>query len=188
MAEYRVEINRRFTAAFPSVGLPAYVAALQSQVYGLPDGLPEQDYGKSLLGNPLWDRVRIRTRSGLEYTFPNDPLIDAYLNKKVTETEVFGGQSVIEAAGLKSTQFRIRGVLWNNDGTYPEEQLSDLLEVFREDSEIEILSSRYFNYLGIGNLIIESLGLRAVEGFSDSQAFMISVRETKPIALSIFQS
>jgi len=187
MAEYRVEINRRFTAAFPSVGLPAYVAALQSELYKLPDGLPQQDFGKSQLGTPLWDKIIVRVLStGFEYEFPNDPLVDAYLRKKQTETEVFGGQSVIEAAGLRATQFRMRGVLWANDGTYPEEQLADLLEVFREDTELEIISSRYFNYLGINTLFINDLSMRAVEGFSDSQAFVISARETKPIELSIF--
>lgn len=190
MAEYRVEVNRRFTGAFPSVGLPVYFGAFQSERYGLPDGLPESEsYGTSPLGTPLWDAITVRVLStGLEYTFPNDPLIDAYLRKKETQTEVFGGKSVIESAGLKATQFRLRGVLWEDNGSYPEEQLSELLEVFLEDTELEVVSSRYFNYLGITNLFISDLSMRAVEGYSDSQGFVISARETRDIELSIFET
>lgn len=135
----------------------------------------------------MWDNIEIKTLSDdpIEYTFPNDPLVEPSFQKKMVETEIFGGQSVIEAAGSKSTTFRIRGILWNNDGQYPEDQLSRLLEVFREETEVEIVSSRLFLYINIKTLFIESLSLPAIEGYSDSQPFVIYARETKPVELSI---
>lgn len=194
--EYRVELIKRYSAAFPS--LAKYLVGMASLTtgnayepdYELSEEIPtEPDYGKSrLANNPLWDSIQVRSEDGVEYTFENDPLVDAYLQKKATETEIFGGVSVIEASGAKAGEFRIRGMLWDRSGQYPESQLSDLLEIFREDGEVQVVQSRYFLYMGIDTLYVESLALPAIEGYSDSQPFVITVRETRPVTLNILET
>ncbi|WP_420581938.1 DUF6046 domain-containing protein [Reichenbachiella sp.] len=197
MAEYQVEITKRFLAAFPSNGLIGYAAGVNSGIYknlpfserqGIFQG-QDAPFGKSKFGTPLWDSIKIKTLEDdpVEYTFPNDPMVDPSFQKKKTETEIFGGQSVIEAAGSKATAFKIKGILWNNDGQYPEDQLAELLEVYQPDTEIEVISSRMFLYFNIDRLFIESLSLPAIEGYSDSQPFVIYARETRPVELSIFE-
>lgn len=201
MAEYRVELSRRLLAAFPSIGIYLPITN-RSMIYepdyevDLPSGLPNSDaetYGKSPFGSAYWDNIIVRTipadpeEDAERYEFPNDPLVDCYLRKKITETDVYGGASVVEMSGLQGGEFRMRGVLWNNDGEFPEDQLSDLLTVFRQDAELEIISSRLFGMLNITSLVIESVGLPAIEGFSDSQPFVIQARETRSIELAIYE-
>ena len=203
MAEYRVELTRRLLAAFPNLGSVGYLIGLNAQ--NLPDRSPyedssdlllnldAEDFGKSPFNTAHWDKISVQIlpadpeEESERYEFPNDPLVDVFMRRKITETEVYGGPSVVEMSGLQCSEFRIRGVLWNNDGQYPEDQLADLLNVFRQDAEIEVISSRYFGLLNITSLVIESVGLPAIEGYSDSQPFVIQARETRPIVLDLRQ-
>ena len=100
----------------------------------LRDGLENPEESKlSLLKTPLWDEVVIRPFGvdSKKYTFPNDPLVEVHFSKNITETQIAGGGSIIEMQGSNTASFRLRGVLWANDGKYPQEQLEGLMEVFQ---------------------------------------------------------
>lgn len=191
--EYQVKLdyNRRLTRAFPSLGIIGYARHMKIGQEDLNNFFQKDiaEFGKSLLGNPYWDQITLESISvgeePLIYQFPNDPIVDVFMTKKVTETEIFGGKSVIEESGYKSAQFRIRGVLWNNDQQYPEDQLADLLEIFREKGEVNVVSSRFFSMLNIQSLFIESISLPGIEGFSDSQPFVITCREVQNVILDL---
>lgn len=198
MADYNVELNRRITAAFPALGVyrvpprqPSPYQADYNEVQ-LPDGYSDSaDYGRSTFGTPFWDDISLSTvpvAAGEDievFTFPNDPLVSVQLRNKITETEVFGGNSVIEMSpGQEAASISLRGVLWNNDGRYPEDQFTDLLNIFRAGRELAVGSgSRLFGLLNIGRIVVERLSLPAIEGLSDSQPFSISARESQDIIL-----
>jgi len=211
MANYKVELNKRLLASFPSLGI--YIPNLRyhseflettqrivpnedrkrpyERDYGdieISEGLDLREEGQlSLLNTPLWDVVKVRTLGDtpVQYEFPNDPILDVQLAKKVTETEIAGGASIIEMQGNKAADFRFRGVLWANDGYYPKTQLEQLLEVFRENEEIEVEESKYFGMLGINTLVCVNLSLPGIEGYEDSQPFVLTMKETSQVELTV---
>lgn len=149
--------------------------------------------GALLQGQPF-DEIKVKTEPVsssvpvIEYAFPYDPLVDVNYVKKVNETEVFGGASVVEMAGTKEADIRIRGVLWNDQGLYPSDQLEELLAVFQEDSALEVVASKLFLYHSISSIYIKSISLPALEGFRDTQPFVIEAREIVPVELEIFEA
>jgi hypothetical protein len=191
MAQFTIEISARIGAAFgirTGVYIPQSEAAL---IY-------EPDYSKSeilpgaLLQNQPFDEIKVVTvpigdEAAINYTFPFDPLVDINYVKKVTETEVFGGASVVEMAGAKEADIRFRGVLWNKDGYFPDAQLEELLAVFREDTYLDVVSSSLFLHHGINSLYIKSVMLPALEGYRDTQPFIITAREIVPVELELFE-
>ena len=89
--------------------------------------------------------------------------------------------------GINPASITIRGVLWSDDGSYPEQDLSELLTVFRENTVLEV-SSRLFNFHSIGSIYVKSLSTPALEGFVDTQPFTIQASEIKPVKLTITEN
>ncbi|MDX2304608.1 MAG: DUF6046 domain-containing protein [Microscillaceae bacterium] len=201
MAELEVRLRERILSSFRVAG----------KRYLLPDSktlerqraiLGEQSYkpdssqitvfqrdvvpASSVFGTPLFDSIRI-LGDGVDYTFQHDPLVDFTRTKKITETVLNDGNSVIEVAGVQPIDIRIQGVLWNPSGGFPDEELSELIRIFEEDTTLDVVS-RLFNYHQVTSIYIKSLDTPALEGFEDTQPFVISARSIKPASLVILEN
>ncbi|MEH0154680.1 DUF6046 domain-containing protein [Limibacter armeniacum] len=147
----------------------------------------EVRYRSSTFGTPLFDRIALATSGGNTYSFQTDPLLELQYRKKITETPVNGSESVVEMSGMEAIDITIRGVLWNPDGNYPEKELKRLLGMVKENAVLDC-SSYLLSLHGIDNLIIRSLSLPALEGYEDSQPFVISARSIKSAELEILET
>lgn len=203
--EYKVpKLRERILAAFPSLGAyGGYVVGqkttpgelkenISDSLLNLKNEIARKGFKGSPIGNnPYWDVIDLEYTnddgSVEKYTFPNDPIVSCSLVKKLTKTEIFGGISVVETSGNDNAEFVIRGVLWNNDLLYPEQQVADLLDMFREGREVIVKSSEYFNIYGVSRLIMKTLNMPGIEGFSDSQPFVITCEELRTVTLNILE-
>ncbi len=191
MAQFTIEVSARFEAAFGRPGI--YIPQSESALNYDPDYSSSEVLPGALLDGKVFDTIQVRTvpvsdDPVIEYTFPHDPLVDVVYMKKLNETAVFGGASVVEMAGAKEADIRFRGVLWNSQGYFPDAQLEELLSVFREDTYLDVVSSKLFLHHGINSLYIKSISLPALEGFRDTQPFIITAREIEPLELELFES
>ena len=206
MAQIRVEINvkKRIKEAFGIVGdrfgIPdakslQRLKALQKTdqrisgngVNVLRGELVEPvDTKYSPFGTPLFDSIQV-VNQNIDYTFQYDPLVDFRRTKKITETALNNGDVVIETAGVEPIDITIRGVLWNPDGTFPEQELAELIRVFEENAVLDVVS-RMFNYHQINSIYIKGLDTPALEGYPDTQPFVITARSVKAASLIISQN
>jgi hypothetical protein len=142
----------------------------------------------SVFGTPLFDEIELQSyNGGLLYAFDYDPIVDLRRRKKTTETVLSSGDSVIEVAGVEPVDITIRGVLWNPAGSFPERELSRLIQVFETDTVFKVVS-RLFNYHRISHIYIKELDTPALEGYEDTQPFVITARSIKPFSLIIQQN
>ena len=196
--EYKIEYQRRFTEVLRNINPGIYLPIVGKYEKYNPDysdvtvfdgSLSNDDYGTSPLNTPYWDQIKLKTDGDepIEYRFPNDPMVDFSQQKKFAETKIFGGGNIIESAGLKDPEIRIIGVLWDNTRNFPESQLIDLLEVFREGTSLKVESSRYFLHYGISDIFIKSLKTHGVPGFPDSEYFVIHAKGIQPVELEMFE-
>lgn len=143
----------------------------------------------SIIGTPFFDVVQfpeLLDSQGNVYAFPNDPLIDLFHSKNIVETPIQGGEAVVEMISTNAVGLRIRGILWNGNGVYPEDQVRDLLNIFHKDNILEV-NSRILEMNGIKSMVIASCELVAIEGYEDTQPFMIEARSHKPVELLILE-
>ena len=193
MANYTFDYKKRLKAAFYDTKYIAsgFAGDLIRGSKPKPENNPYEN-SESLKvrnsGNPVFDQIDIKsTDSNLVYSFKYDPLLDISYSKVITETKTSKGRAVVEYAGISPASVTIRGVLWNPEGSYPGEDLEELLEVFREEAVLEV-SSKLFGLHQITSIYIKSLATPALEGFEDTQPFTIQARSIEPVSLVITEN
>lgn len=136
----------------------------------------------------FFDRIQFFSQRELIYEFPIDPMVDVSFSKRIKETEIVHQEritgTVTEIISQGSPQVTIRGMLIGENGKYPYEELERLQALYERNESLEV-SSRYFNALGIQNLVIKSLDHIRTEGYPDMHGFRIQARGDEPIELLI---
>jgi hypothetical protein len=139
--------------------------------------------GVSLIGTPFFDTIEVV--APLSFRFPNDPIVDLEFGKSIVRTEIQGGQDVVELISQRSPAIRMRGICWQNDDQYPEDQVQQIMNVFRTDAVLNVSSYLLSTVFGITQLYIEGISWPAVPGYYDSQAFEIRAMGYEPVELII---
>jgi hypothetical protein len=192
---YQLEIKDRYIDrlqnSFPTINIPRVVRSLPTYVAAVPGESRRGgrfENGRSLFNTPYWDTVTLESEVNNEvefYTFQNDPLVDGYFKKQISETVIYEGKSVIEATSSKAAEFRIRGLIWNNDNEYPEDQVRQLYKFFDNAKDVRVVSSRFFDLFDIENIVFETMQTPAIVGYSDCQPYVITCREARDITLEL---
>ncbi len=124
---------------------------------------------------------------GVNYTFPNDPLLNFDFGKNILETPLQGGDEVVEYIGSSPVELNLVGLLFDGTGIYPEEQLKELYRAFKENARLKI-DSRLCNLYGIKEVVVKGLSVPKLEGYEDTQPFTLTLRSHKAIELIILEN
>ena len=145
----------------------------------------------SPIGTPIYDRFNFSV-NGLNYQFVLPPLVDLRMEKRVSVTPVndndfdpenISGGEVVESWGSGAWDITMRGILVDMvNHNRPLNQLKGLVEVFKENATFEV-SSRLFNAVGISNMYVKTIELPGMEGFKDTQPYVITARSYVPAEL-----
>ncbi len=103
------------------------------------------------------------------------PLVDFKRAKHVVTTDVDrSNHTVIENFGNKAYKFSMRGLLIDmNEHHYPEQQLKEVHDMFRQNGTYKIASDIFKN-LEIYEVFFDNIKFDFVEGFVDTVKFKIS--------------
>jgi hypothetical protein len=151
----------------------------------------------SALGTPIFDRIvfSIPDANGQsrDYQLALPPLIDLRSSKRIAVTPIndndfavdnITGGEVVESWGNAPWDISMRGILVDMvNHKRPLDQVRQLVEVFKANSIIQVSTSRLFNTVGIRNLYITNIDLPGIEGFLDTQPYVITAKSYVPAEL-----
>lgn len=207
---YTVEIlANRFGAAFGNAAFNALLGGFRvdpklpaapspgTSNLSLPTPYLEDDVvEQSKMGTPFFDKFIFRNGTK-SYQFEIPPMVDLSMGKRVTTTKInnaivdgreIGGGEVIESMGNEAWDITFRGLLIDMDNhRRPLDQMRDLKDIVRINDVLDCRDSKVFNALGIDRIYIKSNGLKfpPLEGYQDTQPFIIEARSYVPVELEI---
>jgi hypothetical protein len=198
MAKYTIDIAERKVAAFGSNFFNNITDRLLGLGYVIPEGYEEKDEPEIIQldytdanGNPI------------SYELPHIVACDPQLSKSVkittvnditgrverkdnSKTNFIGGGEVIESWGNKGWDLTLRGLIVDmKNHNRPFDLITDFVNAIRENTIYEVRSSNLFNALGIGRIYITNVSLPTLEGFKDTQPYVITARSYVPAVLEI---
>jgi hypothetical protein len=194
MGKYTIDIIQRFGVAF---------GQLQQRVtnnllgfnYSLPENFTEEE---TVAGSPFFDEVSLHYNDAAgnakAYTIDLPPMIDLKMTKRINTTSLneaivggksVGGGEVVESMGNQNWDITFRGLLVDmKDHKRPLDQVQKIVNVVKIN-DIFGVTCRYFNKVGISQLYIKDISLPPLEGFQDTQPFIIEARSYAPATLQI---
>lgn len=199
MPEFRIDLRDRFIAAFGFVADNALDTILNNK-YVLPQPFQEDTpVGFSKMGTPFFDQFNFEHKptegTQFNYKFEIPPMVDLSIAKRLNITtindaeidgEVIGGGEVIESWGNEAYDITFRGLLVDMDNHIrPYDQIDQLVQFFQVNGIYEARESRLFNLAKITRIYVKSLSLPALEGFVDTQPFVIQARSYVAATLEI---
>lgn len=203
---YTVEIlANRIGAAFGNAALKALLGDYKVDKLGrpipaidrlsLPVPYQEDDVVElSKMGTPFFDKFVFRNGTQ-SYAFEIPPLVDLSREKNISVTKIsnaivdgleLGGGEVIESMGNRAWDVTFRGLLIDMDNhKRPLNQMKALNEIVKVNDVLECRDSKVFNALGIDRIYIKRLSFPPLEGFQDTQPFVIEARSYVPATVEI---
>jgi hypothetical protein len=138
---------------------------------------PAEAVKMSQLGTPIFDAVEFRLDEEYSYSFPFCPMVDLGRTKHIKTTDINDSDGeVVEMISNKPWSIRFRGLLVNMENHhYPYDQVGEINRLFELKATLKV-SSQLFNELGISELYFTDLELSALEGFVDTQPFVLTAR------------
>lgn len=91
--------------------------------------------------------------------------------KTFAETPMAGRGTIKEEIQGQDWTLTITGVILSDDNNYPEEQVNQLMKIYRENNSVGIQNARASLALDGEKLVIKSLKLPSTKGFQNVQAF-----------------
>jgi hypothetical protein len=155
----------------------------EPQVFKIP-AAPERKLTSNLGGSPFFDT----DLNGMEHNIP--VRIDGYLlpfaiitmnwKKTIIETAMpERGGSVNELISLDDYEFNIKGLFVNDDGSFPEQGIIDIRDIWLKNSSIEmrsVVSDIVLNGAYHQKVIIKDITWPATPGVEHVKAFEINVK------------
>ena len=194
MGVYTAETSKRFQAGFGGLGQAGIIAGgiaaneaiiqarREDSQYTAEVYEEEELLQESPAGLPMFDTIEVT--APINYKFPLEPMIDFSHEKNIAETQIQGGEDVVELVSVRPVAMTIRGILWDNTGKRPKRQLNELLKVFKQNEVLEV-NSKSLNAHGVTNMYIMKIDTPAIEGFMDTIPYVITARSSKPVELEI---
>lgn len=145
----------------------------------------------SPIGTPIYDRF-VFSINGTDYQFALPPLVDISLEKRVSATPVNDNDfdlknvtvgEVVESWGTAAWDITLRGIMVDMiNHNRPLDQMKELIDLFKENGVISVYS-RLFTAAGISKLYVKRLELPGMEGFKDTQPYIITARSYTDVEL-----
>lgn len=134
-----------------------------------------------LLGGKYFQTLKVKSNTGEEYVFPNEPLISLSLQKTIVETATVGKErkgTVKEYICTEDYQISIRGVCVNENpedrDEYPSEQVEELHRMFELNERLNIETNPFLELFGIRGIVLKSFDLEEMAGQQGLQKYTIS--------------
>lgn len=145
----------------------------------------------SPIGTPIYDKFTFKIDGG-NYEFVLPPLVDLSIDKRDSVTSVNENDfditnvtigEVVESWGNAAWDITFRGILVDMvNHNRPLDQIKAISDMFRDNTIMEV-SSRLFNAVGISKLRMKRLELPGMEGFKDTQPYIITARSYTDVEL-----
>lgn len=193
MATNKFDLTKLYTSVFGLNGVRFAIPNSQERQGGYDFSalqLSDQPQARasSVLGTPIYEQITV-IGEGVNYTFPDWPLIDISYPKTIVKTPILNGKGTVkEYINTDDYQVNIRGILINYfSDAYPEDLLYEFEQVCKINKELRILSP-VVNLLDINNIVIENVSYPSVEGFNNIQPFVLQCVSDEPVELVIKQA
>lgn len=145
-----------------------------------------------LLGNPVIDNIQLEAGSytnaagevvsygGLTM---DQVVIQIQQSKQIIRTEVAGRSGTVkEYISDGDFDISITGRFMSNDGTYPEDEFTRLIEILEVPAALSVVSP-FLQRLGIDTIVITNYSLPQLPGYATTQPFEISALSDRPVEL-----
>lgn len=151
-------------------------------------------YATSFLGTPVFDLLEIqagtyREREQLvqfEGISLSTVLITVMQRKNIVSTPITGRAGTIKQyMGLGDYEISIRGGVFSEDNSFPEELLNTLITVCEAPVSLKV-SSRFLNLFDIQEMVIKNYNFNQRQGHENNQIFEIGGLSNAPVELSIY--
>ena len=187
--QVNVDVYARLLKAFPGLPKPPDISYVPGVIanQAIPRGQNDlggySGPGQSAFVQPaFFDQIKVI--NPVAYLFPNDPLVAFRHGANYEVTPQQGGDPVVEFITYNPVAIRIRGILWDQTGNFPYQQIKDLLNVFYKGAQLDI-SSQLMNAHGVTSIYIDEIDFPDPEGFADSQPFVIEAFSYSPATIII---
>ncbi len=203
MAEFSFDTSQALNAAFGlGASLITFDSSHQHAARGL-DNFPnasvvdfDNDNTKSYLGTPIafpvtllggsynyYNDGQIRQKELGDLLLPATTIVDFRRSKIKRKTPISGGSGTVkELYGLDDWQIRIRGLMMDQDGKFPEKTITQLL-AFEGVTDAIGVSGKLFNLLSIYSIDINEITLPQQPGYPNLRPFVIMAESTQPVEL-----
>lgn len=124
---------------------------------------------KNRFNTPVYDKLILDTTGDNFETAL--VLIDVKMSKNIVKTAIQGlSGTVKEFISEGDYMISIKGLIVGDDALYPAEEVKKLLKIYKKNETIRV-NSRLLQMLQIDDIVIESGGIKDVEGFTNVVAF-----------------
>lgn len=109
-----------------------------------------------------------------EYQFPHTTLVEINQPKLVVKTPITGRTGTRkEYVSDGDFDIRLRGIIVNQNDNYPPEAgIRAMREIMKVPAAL-VVESEFFEWIGVGDIVVEDSGIFQLEGFSHVVAFEV---------------
>jgi uncharacterized protein DUF6046 len=140
----------------------------------------------SKLGTAIFSDLQFIEIGGFKHIPIDCVLFNVRQSKNIVITNIQGRDgSIKEYIGLSDYEINIKGVILGDNGVYPFDQVSNLVEFLRYDQSIGIVSQYLNNIFDINEIVIKEYAFEQEEGSQSYQKFEILAYSEKPVEILI---
>ena len=115
---------------------------------------------------------------GVEYLFPNEPIVSIGMSKTIVKTATVGRdrkRSVKEFITINDETITIKGVCIDqfDPEVYPADQVKMINDLFEINAAVDVVDNAFFELFGIRSIVIEDLQWDEMIGESGMQTYSI---------------
>jgi hypothetical protein len=133
--------------------------------------------GKTSEGKPIFMELTFQKTGDMKKDLDIAcAIVEVNLAKTIVKTELAGGRkkgTVKEQIGFTDYSVSIKGMIISSDGSYPHDEVLELKAMAEATTMIGI-NHKLLLYMGITNIVIESIDFPNKQGFQNVQPFSIS--------------
>ena len=161
----------------------------QQQITEADIPLYKSDIGTSVYADVTFGSVKYKDRNNKDITTPSVTyqaiLISLSFPRNIVKTEIQGRDGTVkEYIGEGDAQISFRGVITGTNGSYPSDEVDDLLKVIKAPVAIPVICT-FLNDKGIANVVFEDRTLDQEEGGYSYQTFTLQAISDTPQELQI---
>jgi hypothetical protein len=144
-------------------------------------------YGKSMLGTPVYSYLRLTGADGASVEM-DSVLMSVGIQKQITKTAIAGKRGTVkELINEGDYAISVSGKLVAEKGVYPDFDTSLLIGLLKEGNSLEI-ESPFLEQFGITTIVIENAGMPQAQGRMNEQPFSFQAYDDEPIELILSEN
>ena len=140
----------------------------------------------SQLGKAIFSDLQFVEIGGFKHIPIDIVLYDVRQAKNIVKTDIIGRDgSPKEYIGESDFEITIRGVICGDNGVYPFDRVSNLVEFLRQKTSLGIVSQYLNNIFDINEIVVREYAFEQAEGSQSHQKFEIMCWSDKPVEVLI---